>query len=417
MPAAAQATPALEHGLIYVGTVGIIDPPRAEAAGAIREAQRAGMRVIMITGDHPRTAARIASDLGIAVAGPAGPAGSAAAALAPGSAALTGAEIDLLDEAGFAAAVQSRSVFARVAPAHKLRIVRALQAGGQVVAMTGDGVNDAPALKAADIGIAMGMTGTEVSKEAARMILADDNFATIVAAVREGRRVFDNIRKFLRYLLTSNTGEVLTVFLGVVGSSVLGLAGTEAGGGGGVVLPMLATQLLWINLVTDAAPALALGVDAPTDDLMARPPRRRGERLIDARMWVDVVLLGSAIAAATLLTIDLYLPGGLIEGSHDLATARTAGFTVLVFASLLNCFVARSDSNSAFSHLFVNPWLWGAVALSVLLQVAVVHLGFLQLAFGTAPLAPGQWLVCVAMGSAVLWVSELRKWALRARQD
>jgi P-type Ca2+ transporter type 2C len=396
---ATPATQALECELIFVGTVGIIDPPREEAAVAIREAHRAGIRVIMITGDHPRTAARIAQELGIVVAG---------------SAALKGAEIDLLDEPGFAAAVRRTSVFARVAPAHKLRIVHALQAGGNVVAMTGDGVNDAPALKAADIGIAMGVTGTEVTKEAARMILADDNFATIVEAVREGRHIFDNIRKFLRYLLTSNMGEVLTVFLGVVGAGVIGLVGVDTGAGGAVVLPMLATQLLWINLVTDAAPALALGVDAPTDDLMARKPRLPGERLIDARMWVDVVLIGTVIAAVTLLTIDIYLPGGLIEGSFDLATARTAGFTVLVFASLFNCFVARSDTTSAFAHLFTNPWLWGAIALSLVLQVAVVHLGLLNLAFGTAPLAPSQWLVCAAMASGVLWASELRKWLLRA---
>ncbi|MBC7942491.1 MAG: cation-transporting P-type ATPase, partial [Chitinophagaceae bacterium] len=406
----AQPTAALESELIFVGTVGIIDPPREEAAVAIREAQRAGIRVIMITGDHPRTAARIAHDLGIGAAGQ-------STGSATGPAALTGAELDLLDAPGFAEAVRRTSVFARVAPAHKLRIVHALQAEGNVVAMTGDGVNDAPALKAADIGIAMGVTGTEVTKEAAKMILADDNFATIVQAVREGRHIFDNIRKFLRYLLTSNMGEVLTVFLGVVGAGVIGLVaekpGGESGAGGAVVLPMLATQLLWINLVTDAAPALALGIDAPTDDLMARKPRRADERLIDARMWFDVVLIGTVIAAVTLLTIDMYLPGGLIEGTHDLATARTAGFTVLVFASLFNCFVARSDSTSAFSHLWVNPWLWGAVVLSLVLQVAVVHLGFLNLAFGTAPLTPGQWLVCGAMASVVLWASELRKMALR----
>jgi P-type Ca2+ transporter type 2C len=398
-PAGPSPPLALERELVYVGTVGIIDPPREEAAVAIREARRAGIRVIMITGDHPRTALRIAQDLGI---------------VAAGSVALTGAEIDRLDRPGLAEAVRRTAVFARVAPAHKLRLVQALQATGNVVAMTGDGVNDAPALKAADIGIAMGVTGTEVSKEAARMILADDNFATIVVAVREGRRVFDNIRKFLRYLLTSNMGEVLTVFLGVVGAGVIGLVGNETGAGGAVVLPMLATQLLWINLVTDAAPALALGVDSPTDDLMARPPRRPGERLIDSRMGVDVLLIGCVIAVVALLTIDLYLPGGLIEGTHELASARTAGFTVLVFASLFNCFVARSDSTSAFAHCFDNGWLWGAVGSSVVLQVAVVHLDFLNLAFGTVPLSPGQWLVCVAMASAVLWVSELRKWALRA---
>jgi P-type Ca2+ transporter type 2C len=406
-----EAHHAFERDLIFVGVVGMIDPPRAEAAVAIRQARRAGIRVMMITGDHPRTAARIATDLGIIDAAP-----ESKTADAP-SAALTGTQLDALDEAGFQAAVHNTSVFARVAPAHKLRIVAALQAEGNVVAMTGDGVNDAPALKAADIGIAMGITGTEVTKEAAKMILADDNFATIVQAVREGRNVFDNIRKFLRYLLTSNMGEVLTVFLGVVGASVMGLKEAGAGHGvgtGAVVLPLLATQLLWINLVTDSAPALALGVDPPVGDLMARPPRRANERLIDARMWRDVFEIGLVTAVLTLLTIDMYLPGGLIEGFQNLTLARTAGFTVLVCASLFNCLSSRSDSASAFTHFFANRWLWAAIALSALLQVAVVQSPWLNLAFGTVPLTLEQWAVCVAMGSGVLWFSELRKAVSRA---
>ena len=394
-----QVTESLERDLVFVGTVGIIDPPREEAAVAIREASRAGIRVIMITGDHPRTAARIAADLGIAEAG---------------ATALTGLELDALDDAAFAEAVRKTSVYARVAPKHKLRIVDALQADGNVVAMTGDGVNDAPALKSADIGVAMGVTGTEVTKEAAKMILVNDNFATIVEAVREGRGIFDNIRKFLRYLLSGNMGEVLTVFLGVVGAGMIGLTGTETGAGGIVVLPLLATQILWINLITDSWPALAMGVDPPTDDVMARKPRRLSERVIDARMWAGVIEIGAVIAMATLLTIDIYLPGGLIEGTHDLANARTAGFTVLVFAQLLNAFNARSETTSAFAQLFVNPWLWGAIALSVLLQVAVVNLDFLNLAFGTVPLEAEQWMACVAMASVVLWFSELRKLASRA---
>jgi potassium/sodium efflux P-type ATPase len=388
-PAAAEA---LERDLVFVGTVGMIDPPREEAAMAIREARRAGIRVVMITGDHPKTALRIAADLGI---------------VAAGSPVLTGAAIDALDEAAFADAVRTTSVYARVAPTHKLRIVDALQAGGSIVAMTGDGVNDAPALKAADIGIAMGATGTEVTKEAAKMILADDNFATIVDAVREGRAILDNIRKFLRYLLSSNMGEVLTVFLGVVGAGVIGL--DQAGADGTVVLPLLATQLLWINLITDSAPALAMGVDPPTDDLMARQPRHANDRLIDAPMWANVIQTGVVIALVSLLTMDIYLPGGLIAGTGDLTTARTAGFTVLVLASLVTCFTARSGTTSAFAHLFANPWLWGAVALSLLLQVAVVHIPFLNIAFGTAPLAVEQWLVCAAMASVVLIYSELQK--------
>jgi potassium/sodium efflux P-type ATPase len=395
-PQAASELEQLEQDLIFVGTVGIIDPPREEAAVAIREAQRAGIRVIMITGDHPRTAARIATDLGL---------------VAPGATALTGADLDRLDAAGLAAAVRETSVFARVAPVHKLRIVDALQADGNIVAMTGDGVNDAPALKSADIGVAMGITGTEVTKEAAKMILADDNFATIVEAVREGRGIFDNIRKFLRYLLSSNMGEVLTVFLGVVGAGVIGLgAGGESGA---LVLPLLATQILWINLVTDSGPALAMGVDPATEDVMARPPRKMSEPAIDARMWWGVIEIGLVMALAALLTLDLYLPGGIIDGAQSLDNARTAAFTVLVFAQLFNCFNARSETVSAFHHLFVNPWLWGAIALSALLQVAVVHVGWLNVAFGTVPLSLGQWGVCVAMGSTVLWFGELRKWVLR----
>jgi magnesium-transporting ATPase (P-type) len=380
-------------------------------AVAIREAHAAGIRVIMITGDHPRTALRIATDLGIVTRGAEQPVQ-----------ALTGIELDALAERGepaFAAAVRKTSVFARVAPRHKLRIVRALQSGGDVVAMTGDGVNDAPALKAADIGIAMGITGTEVTKEAARMILADDNFGTIVDAVREGRGVLDNIRKFLRYLLSSNLGEVLTVFLGVVGAGVIGLKAD--GAGSALVLPLLATQILWINLITDAGPALAMGVDPIAEDMMARPPRRRGVRMIDAHMWAGIASTGIVMALVTLLTIDLFLPGGLIEGlvegDGDLTRARTAGFTVLVLAQLFNCFNARSETRSALHGLFANRWLWVTVLLSAVLQVAVVHLAFLNQAFGTAPLSLEQWGVCIAMASGVLWFSELRKWGIRAFGD
>lgn len=389
---------ALEHDLIFVGTVGIYDPPREEAAIAIREAHRAGIRVLMITGDHPRTAIRIAQDLGIVKAD---------------SVALSGIELDQLDEPSFAAALLKTSVFARVAPAHKLRIVKGLQASGNIVAMTGDGVNDAPALKAADIGIAMGIAGSDVSKEAAKMILVDDNFATIVDAVREGRQVFDNIKKFLRFLLTHNMGEVLTVFFGVIGASVIGLVPVAEGAAAGVVLPLLATQLLWINLLTDIAPALALGVDSSPEDLMARRPRKSGERLIDARMYFDVVLSGTVIAFGSLLSIDMCLPGGLIEGNFDLSTARTAGFTTLVLCCFFNCFVARSATVSAFSHLFTNLWIWAAIGLSLLLQIAVVELRWLNVAFSTAPLSLNQWLMCTLFASALLWVSELRKWMLR----
>ncbi|QEO14825.1 cation-translocating P-type ATPase [Agromyces intestinalis] len=387
-----------ERDLVYAGAVGIIDPPRPEVPPAIAEAHRAGVRVIMITGDHPATAARIAADLGI---------------VEPGRAtALTGTQLDQLDDAAFAQAVRDISVFARVAPEHKLRIVDALQADRLVVAMTGDGVNDAPALKSADIGIAMGITGTEVTKEAANMVLADDDFATIVEAVREGRVIFDNIRKFLRYLLYSNTGEVLTVFFGVVFAGVLGLSDASTDS---IVLPLLATQILWINLVTDSAPALAMGVDPEIDDVMARPPRGLHERAIDGRMWAGIVTTGVTLAVITLLTIDVFLAGGVIPGGTDsVDVARTAGFTTLVFAQLAAAFVARSATSSAFHGLFSNRWLVGAFVLGVVLQVLVVSWPPLQVAFGTASLDWQHWVWCAVAATAVIWVDEIRKAFVRA---
>ncbi len=395
-PELADLDESAEHDLVYLGLVGIIDPPRVEAAAAVSEAHRAGIRTVMITGDHPVTAHRIASDLGI---------------VGPGARAMTGAELDELSDEAFRAAVREVSVFARVAPGDKLRIVTALQADHQVVAMTGDGVNDAPALKAADIGIAMGITGTEVAKEAAEMILADDNYATIVAAVHQGRVIFDNIRKFLRYLLSSNMGEIATVFFGVVFAGSLGL--TAASGSGELVVPLLATQILWINLVTDSAPALAMGMDPEIDDVMSRPPRRPEDRILDRAMWSRIMFIGLVMGAATLLTIDMFLPGGLIPGSGSLEVARTAGFTTLVFAQLFNALNARSETTSAFHGLFTNPWLWGALGLAAVLQVLVVQVPFLQGAFGTASLDVGQWAATTAMASIVLWAEELVKWVRR----
>ena len=388
--------PDVERHLTWAGTVGIIDPARDEAQSAVAEAHRAGIRTMMITGDHPATAARIASDLGVA---------------RPGSRAYSGVELDRLDDEGFARAVREADVFARVAPKHKLRIVEVLQADGHIVAMTGDGVNDAPALKSADIGVAMGITGTEVSKQAADMILGDDNFATIVAAVRQGRVIFDNIGKFLRYLLSSNMGEVTAVFAGVVFAPALGLRDAA----GALILPLLATQILWINLVTDSAPALAMGVDPEIDDVMARPPRGRHERIIGRGDWIRIGWVGVLMGAATLATIDLFLPGGLLPGGSDVATARTAGFTTLVFAQLVNAFCARSATSSAFRRLWVNRWLWAATVAGLLLQVAVVEIPWLQVAFGTRPLSPAQWLICLAMASIVLWAQELVKAVARRR--
>jgi len=383
---------ALEQELVYLGMVGIIDPPREEARMAIAEASAAGVRIVMITGDHPRTAARIAVDLGIA-------------GTDPEARVLTGDDLEQLDDDRLRDAVADVAVYARVAPEHKLRIVDALQSDGNIVAMTGDGVNDAPALKASDIGVAMGLSGTDVTKEAADMILADDNIATIVAAVREGRGIFANIRTFLRFLLSSNIGEVLAMFFGVVLAGALGLEDT----GEVVAVPLLATQILWINLLTDSAPALALGLDPLPDDVMSRPPRRLTDRVIDGEMWFGIAWVGTVMAVATLAALDLHLDGGLLGGSGDIVEARTMAFTTLVLAQLFNCFNARSDRASALPRLFTNRVLWGAIALSAMLQVAVVHLPLLNDAFDTTPLSLTDWLTCIGLASVVLWADEAKK--------
>jgi Ca2+-transporting ATPase len=379
----------LEQDLVFAGLIGMIDPPRAEAREAVARARSAGIRPLMITGDHPRTAAVIARELGIA----------------EDCRAITGAELEALSDEARATTVAQVSVYARVTPEHKLRIVDALRQTGAVVAMTGDGVNDAPALKRADIGVAMGIAGTDVSKEAADMVLADDNFATIVAAVEEGRAIFANIRKFLRYLLSSNFGEVLTMFFGVVLADTIGLQAEH----GAVVLPLLATQILWINLVTDGPPALALGVDPAGGDLMQQPPRPVGEGVLTPQMWRGIAFVGAIMAAGTLFTLDLSLPGGFVDGSGRLRYAQTMAFTTLMLFQIFNVLNARSDDISAFVGLFTNRWLWAALALSVVLQVSVVHVPVLQQAFGTVGLSASDWLTCIAIASSVLWLREIGK--------
>jgi Ca2+-transporting ATPase len=297
------------------------------------------------------------------------------------------------------------SVYARVNPEHKLRIVDALRRTGAVVAMTGDGVNDAPALKKADIGIAMGITGTDVSKQAADMVLSDDNFASIVSAVEEGRAIFANIRKFLRYLLSSNIGEVMTMFFGVLLAGVIGLDVA----GDAVVLPLLATQILWINMVTDGPPALALGIDPADEGLMHQPPRPAGEGVLTPQMWRGIVFVGVVMAAGTLFVLDASMPGGLVTGSGDLRYGQTMAFTTLMLFQLLNVVNARSDEQSAFAHLFTNGWLWAAIGGSLALQALVLYVPFLQQAFGTVGLDGDDWMRCAAVASSVLLLREISK--------
>ncbi len=382
----------VEQDLVFAGLIGMIDPLRTEAAEAVSRAKRAGIRPVMITGDHPRTASVIARELGISSDGRV----------------ITANDLDQMSDDDLAKTVNDVSVFARVNPNHKLRIVKALQAQGAIVAMTGDGVNDAPALKTADIGIAMGVMGTDVAREAADIVLADDNFASIVAAVEEGRAIFTNIRTFLRYLLSSNIGEVITMFFGVLFASRIGIPSNDE-----VVLPLLATQLLWINLVTDGAPALALGVDPAEENLMQRPPRPSGEHVITGRMWRGILFNGVVMAASTLLMLDASLPGGFIEGKGELRYAQTMAFTTLTLSQLFNVFNSRSDLRSAFASLFSNKLLWAAIGLSLLLQVLVLELHPLQKAFGTTSLSARDWAMCLGAASMVLWLREIAKIVLR----
>ena len=391
--------PGHEQAFVWLGVAGMIDPPRDEARDAVATAHAAGVRVLMITGDHPRSAIAIARELGIADA--------------DDTDAVTGARIDLLDDAGLRDLAAHRHVFARTSPEHKLRLVRALKAGGAIVAMTGDGVNDAPALRAADIGIAMGIAGTDVSKDAADMVLADDNFASIVAAIEEGRSIYANIRKFLRYLLSTNLGEVLVLFLGVVLAGALGIAADR---GETLILPLTATMVLWINLVTDSFPALAVGVDPLDRTLMRRPPRVASEGVISRRMWIGIGVASVVMAAGTLALLDAGLPGGLIEGSGDTGYARTLAFNALVVFQLFDVLCIRSDEASLRAGLFSNAWLWASIAFAVALQLAVIYVPALQRAFGTTALDAGDWALTVAVASTIVVARELLK-AMFRRAD
>ena len=396
----------IEDDLVLLGVVGMIDPPRAEVKVAVATAKRAHIRSVMITGDHPATAEAIARELEI---------------FEPGARTVTGVEMRTMDDAELDAIVEDVRVFARVDPEHKLRIVHALQRKGHIVAMTGDGINDAPALKTANIGIAMGITGTDVSKEAADMVLTDDNFASIVKAIEEGRGVYANIRKYLIYLLSSNTGELLTMFAGVMFAGVLGLTSAEPG----LFLPLLAAQLLWINLITDGPPALALGVDPKDPDVMERQPRQRGSGVLTMADWWYLAGVGSLMMVGTLAVLDAYYPGGLFtlfaQGTEpnmaDETYARTMAFTTLMMFQLFNVYNCRSNWRSAFSGFFDNTWLLVAVIFSLSTHVIVIYVPFLQTAFHTVALSATDWLVVTGVSATLLVIVELVKVVLRAQRQ
>ena len=405
LPSGFELPDSIEDDLVLLGLVGMIDPPRAEAKAAVAVAKRAHIRTVMITGDHPATAEAIARELQI---------------FEPGMRTVTGVDLRIMSDAELDAMVEQVRVFARVDPEHKLRIVGALQRRGHIVAMTGDGINDAPALKTANIGIAMGITGTDVSKEAADMVLTDDNFASIVKAIEEGRGIYDNIRKYLVYLLSSNAGELLTMFAGVMFAGVLGLTSAEPG----LFLPLLAAQLLWINLITDGPPALALGIDPKDPDVMQRQPRSRGTGVLTTEDWWRLAGIGLIMMVGTLAVLDAYYPGGLFtlfasgtgpneaDGTH----ARTMAFTTLMLFQLFNVFNCRSTWRSAFNGFFENKWLIAAVALSLFTQVLVIYVPFLQAAFHTVALSAFDWLVATAVGATLLVAMELVKLVLRMKR-
>ena len=370
--------------VVLLALVAIVDPPRPEARQAIAECRGAGIRVRMITGDHAVTAGAIAGELGI-----------------PGKA-VSGTDLDQIDgDTDLARRLDHIGVVARVSPAHKIRIVRALQGAGDVVAMTGDGVNDAPALRKADIGVAMGVTGTEVTKEAATMVLTDDNFATIVKAVRQGRGIYDNIVKFTRFQLSTALGFVLTFLV----ASVTGIAGGA---------PFTALQILFVNLVMDGPPALSLGVDPVSHDVMSRPPRPATERIL-TRQRLQRILLASAVMAAGTLAVLVWAPGPQPR-LGEATVAGTMGFVTFVFFQVFNLLNVRHDTRSVFSReTLANTWALVASAVVVVLLAVAVELDTLHGFFTTTDLTGVQWLTCAAVGSTILWAGELLKIVLRIR--
>ena len=368
----------VEEGQIMIGLVGMIDPPRPEVRDAVQKARQAGIRPIMITGDHPLTAQHIAHELTIT----------------DNDKNITGyqlAEMSLDDLDG---QVEDVSVYARVSPEHKLNIVEVLQKRGEVVAMTGDGVNDAPALRKADIGVAMGITGTDVSKEAAEMILLDDNFATIVAAIEEGRTIYDNIVKFVKYTLSSNTGELLVMLIG----PLLGMP-----------LPLVPLQILWINLVTDGVPGLALATEGKEPGIMKRRPFQRDESVFARGVGSQIIWIGMLMGLVSLLAGYFYW-----RDNPDGDAWRTVIFTTLVLAQMGNAMAIRSNTESVFTvGFFANKTMIGAVVLTFVLQLALIYVPFLQKIFSTAALSPRDLLIALLASTIVFVAVELDKWVRR----
>ena len=375
----------LEQNLVYIGLAGMIDPIRPEVLPAIRQCREAGIKPVMITGDHLDTAVAIAMQLGI---------------LTSREEAVTGAQLDGMSDEQLAAAVDRYAVYARVQPEHKVRIVRAWQKRGKVTAMTGDGVNDAPSIKAADIGVGMGITGTDVTKNVADMVLADDNFATIVSAVGEGRRIYDNIRKAIQFLLASNLSEVLSIF----SATWLGFT---------VLQPV---HLLWINLITDAFPALALGLEKEERNLMRRQPRNPSESIFANGMGFEVVFQGIMLTVITLASylVGHYLETGVWQFTNSI-DGMTMAFLTLSMAEIFHSFNMRSLHGSVFAIKGQNRALWGAMALSLLATTLVIYVPGLAAAFGFASISLQEYLVAMGLALSIIPLVELEKALRRAR--
>lgn len=374
----------IESGLTFCGLIGMIDPPRPQVQAAVKLCKSAGIRPIMITGDHAATASAIAKQLGI---------------LEKGSSVMTGAELNRTSQADLEKSIYRYSVFARVSPEHKVRIVKAFQAHGEIVAMTGDGVNDAPALRTADIGCAMGIAGTDVAKAASDMILTDDNFATIVTAVREGRGIYENIRKTVHFLLSCNIGEILTIFVGFL----LRLPS-----------PLLAIQLLWVNLVTDSLPALALGVEPIPGDIMNRKPVKPSESIFSGGMGYNIIVEGCLIGSLSLLGYSIGRLWFDVDPASPLI-GRTMAFAILSLSQIVHTFNMRSSSSVFQAGLFANPRLVLAAAVCIFLQASVILFQPLAVIFKTAVLTGFQWLIVVLLSLVPLAVVELEKAILSSR--